>query len=101
MEIDFRFIGWDNSTEPDGKQHDKVWTAFAVNGCYYAGWGARGKALSFKSFGSDWITLHKQSRKKAKNYNEVDAFLLFSIFPNFEEVVSERLTYCVLANKIK
>lgn len=105
MDIEFEFIGWNNTTDWDGKKHDKVWTAFSINETYYAGWGARGKALSFKKYGSGFSAKSQQSKKikekKLDSYSEVDAFLLFSIFPNFQEDVEKRLVYCTLANKVK
>lgn len=100
MELEFDFIGWDNSTDYDGKKHDKVWTAFTIGGTHYAGWGARGKALSFKKYPTKALQ-NLKIREKKKSYNEVDAFLLFSVFPNFQEEVEQRLVYCILANKIK
>ncbi len=100
MDIEFKFIGWNNSTEPNGKKHDKVWTAFSVNGVHYGGWGARGKSLSFKKYSSSWEQRNKIEDKEL-TYNKVDEFILFAMFPNFEAEVSQRLLFCVLANKVK
>ena len=107
MTINFRFIGWCNQTDRDGSKHDKVWTAFEVDGVYYAGWGARGKTLQFKKYGKGWSGENEQSKvmrsKEAPKgkYSEVDAFQLFSVFPFFTEDVEKYLTFGILANKIK
>ena len=103
-ELDFEFIGWCNDPH---ENHDKVWTAFKTGNTYYAGWGRRGKKLSFKSHGTGWTG--EQSLKDVKRkqqapkgeYKEVDKFQLFAIFPNFEEDVQKYLMYAVLSNQIK
>ena len=107
MAIEFLFIGWCNEVDKKtGAKHDKVWCAFKAGGNYYAGWGARGKRLSFKNHGpSRWgnnvpNTLTEVLTKKRKTYNEVDTFQLFTIFPFFEDEVDKQLMFKVLANKI-
>ena len=107
MAIEFLFIGWCNEVNSKtGVKSDKVWTAFKVGDTFYAGWGARGKALSFKNHGakSKWqdmpSTLSPVLAKKKKSYKEVDAFQLFTIFPDFETTVDQQLMFKVLANKI-
>ena len=100
-EIEFDYIGWCKGTDKKtGVEHDKVWTAFHVGDKYYAGWGRRGKALSFKKHTSS-DSFDKAIRTKEKKYDEVDTFQLFSIFPYFTDEVSNRLTYCILSNKIR
>lgn len=97
--IDFKFIGWCNE-----ETHDKVWVAFAVGNKFYACWGARGKHLTFKEYGTGWNGQREQEtvmRKKKKKYDEVDSFMLFSIFPNIEEDIEQRLTFAILADKVK
>lgn len=107
MDINFRFIGWCNETDSSGSKHDKVWTAFEVDGVYYAGWGARGKTLHFKKYGKSWSAESEQAKvmrsKRAPKgkYQEVDAFQLFAVFPFFKEDVEKYLTFGILANKIK
>jgi hypothetical protein len=103
--IEFSFIGWCIDTK---ENHDKVWTAFKAGNTYYAGWGRRGKKLSFKNHGTGWggeNSLNKVRRKKDANisgeYKEVDTFQLFAIFPDFEGEVEKYLTFAVLSNKIK
>lgn len=104
-EIEFLYIGWCKETDADGTKHDKVWTAFKVNDRFYAGWGARGKKISFKDHGTNkfgWPhTLATAKRGKEKKYNEVDSFQLFAIFPFFKDDVEKHLCYALLANKIK
>ena len=100
MSIEFQYIGWCNETESDGTKHDKVWTAFYAEGNWYAGWGRRGKKLSFKQHGSQF-TLNQVKLKKQREYNKVDAFQLFAIFPNFEEDVSKYLVFAKLAGTVK
>lgn len=100
MEFQFEFIGWCNETESDGTKHDKVWTAFKAGDNWYAGWGRRGKAISFKRHNSQY-TLNQVKRKKQQTYNPVDAFQLFAIFPNFEEEVDKRLMFATLCGKVK
>lgn len=102
--IDFKFIGWCNETDKDGKKHDKMWTAFAVGESYYAGWGARNKAVSFKKYGVGWRASDELStmiRKKKRTYNTVGEATLNLMFPNFYEEVNKRMFYCLLSDKIK
>ena len=106
--IKFEFIGWCNDTK---EHHDKVWVAFQAGDRWYCGWGKRGKALSFKDHGkAHWSapsypphSLAKLiDQKERKGYKHIDdPFLLFSVFPDFEETVASKLTFAVLANKIK
>jgi len=97
--IDFLFIGWVKEIK-NGVDSDKVWTAFETNGTYYAGWGARGKKISFKKHTSKY-SLEDVMRKKKKDYAEVDAFQLFTIFPYFTDDVSKYLMIDLLMNKVK
>jgi hypothetical protein len=107
MDTEFIFIGWCNKVDSDGSKHDKVWTAFVAGNTYYAGWCARGKKVSFKNHGSGWSGLSSiddVKRKKAKpkgEYEEVDAFRLFVLFPTFKEDVEKWLTFDTLANKVR
>lgn len=101
MTINFEFIGWCNTTESDGSKHDKVWTAFEAGGSFYAGWGARGKKLSFKKHTSLYALNTVKRQKLQKGYNPVDAFQLFAIFPDFEETVDKMLMFATLSNKVK
>lgn len=105
-DIKFAFIGWCNDTR---ENHDKVWVAFQAGGSWYAAWGRRGKALSFKKHESHYWNKDEPSndlaklinQKKGKGYKHIDdPFLLFSVFPDFEDTVASRLTFAVLANKI-
>ena len=106
-EIEFLYIGWchGKNTKTDWHgisttvKNDKVWTAFKVQDTYYSGWGARGKALRFKKQDS-LDELNKVIRRKEKEYNEVDAFQLFSIFPDFKADVAAKLLFAVLSAKI-
>lgn len=100
MDLEFLFIGWCYETDCDDIKHDKVWTAIKVGDTYYAGWGARGKTITFKKHDS-LHSLEAVMRSKKKKYNKVDAFQLFSIFPYFQEEVEKRLCFCLLSNKIK
>jgi len=100
-ELVFDYIGWcKGKDKKTGVEHDKVWTAFHVDDKYYAGWGRRDKAISFKEHASE-DRLEKVTRTKKRAYKEVDTFQLFSIFPYFADEVAQRLTYCILANKIQ
>ena len=97
-DIEFLYIGWCNKTK-NGVKSDKVWTAFRAGGNYYAGWGARDKSIRFKKHDS-WDSLKKVQRSKEKEYDEVDQFQLFSIFPYFEDEVASKLTFDIMANKV-
>lgn len=98
-ELKFIYMGWCTELE-NGTKHDKVWTAFKVGNAHYAAWGRRGKKLSFKKHESEY-TLEKVTRDKKKNYSEVDAFQLFTIFPFFKDEVEKHLLMAVLSNKVK
>lgn len=97
-EIEFYFIGWCKGTN-EGVKNDKVWTAFKAGGAYYAGWGARGKSIRFKQH-VGLYELKDVMRKKQKTYDEVDSFLLFSIFPEFENDVSSKLMMSILTDSV-
>jgi len=97
-DIEFLYIGWCKGVN-DGVSNDKVWTAFKAGGMYYAGWGARGKSLRFKQHDDKWSVMSVK-RKKEQTYKEVDSFMLFSIFPDFENVVASKLTFDILLNKV-
>ena len=99
MEPEFMFMGWCTTLE-NGTKHDKVWTAFKMGNAYYAAWGRRGKKLPFKKHDSRH-TLEKVMRDKKKDYSEVDAFQLFTIFPFFKDEVEQHLLMAVLSNKVK
>ena len=105
--MEFLFIGWCNGVDKrTGVKHDKVWTVFKVGDDFFAGWGARGKTLSFKNHGHNrWSkgptdALRKLMFTKEKDYKKVDAFHLFSVFPNFEDTVDKQLMFKMLANKV-
>jgi hypothetical protein len=106
-DLEFDFIGWCNTTERSGAKHDKVWTAFKAGSTYYAGWGARGKKISFKNHGQGWSgeqSLKDVMRKKEApkgEYKEVDTFQLFAIFPTFKEDVEKWLMFDSLTNKVR
>ena len=108
MDIEFTFIGWNNSVDSDGKKHDKVWTAFKAGDTYFAAWGARGKALSFKEYGTGWRAREEQNKvmeqkKNKKGYVDAgtDPFMMFSVFPYFKDELAKRFTFCTLTGKIK
>ena len=83
--INFHFIGWNNEGS-----HDKIWTSFSdESGNYYIGWGRRGSKLQFKRESSRPYTTERS--KKNRGYSEVDSFVLFTLFPAFEETVAELL----------
>jgi len=98
-DLDFLYIGWCHETKK-GVKSDKVWTAFKAGEVYYAGWGGRGKTISFKKHPNQ-DELDRVMRTKQKKYDEVDSFQLFTIFPHFKEEVEKRLSFCVLANKVR
>lgn len=97
-EIEFIYIGWCKGLN-EGVQNDKVWTAFKAGAAYYAGWGGRGKKIRFKKHYNIY-ELEKVMRRKQKTYEEVDTFLLFSVFPNFEEEVSQHLVLSILTDSV-
>ncbi len=100
-EIEFLFIGWCKEVK-NGVNSDKVWTAFKAGGTYYAGWGARGKKLQFKNHGnSQYSTLDRVMRSKKKDYDEVDSFHLFTVFPYFKDDVEKHLMMGLLTGKVK
>lgn len=96
--IEFLYVGWCKQVKK-GVTSDKVWTAFSVGDKFYAGWGARGKSIRFKKHDS-LHELERVQRTKEKNYNEVDSFQLFTIFPYYKEDVEKFLSFSVLTNKV-
>ncbi|HET8688485.1 MAG TPA: hypothetical protein VFM18_17880 [Methanosarcina sp.] len=100
-EIEFLYLGWCKEFK-NGVNSDKVWAAFKAGSTYYACWGARDKKLSFKNHGNNPnSTLNSVIRKKKKDYEEVDAFHLFTIFPHIKEDISKYLMFDLLTNKVK
>lgn len=97
-EIEFLFIGWCKQVKK-GVTSDKVWTAFRVGDAYYACWGARGKKIRFKKH-VNRRELETVMRSKRKDYNEVEAFQLFTIFPYYKDDVEKYLTYSKLTNTV-
>ena len=97
-EIEFIYIGWCNGMNK-GVANDKVWTAFKAGGAYYAGWGARGKSIRFKQHVGQY-ELKQVMYKKQDTYKEVDSFMLFSIFPDFQDTVASKLTFDILTNQV-
>lgn len=95
MEPKFQFIGW----VKEGN-HDKVWTSFTLGDAAYCAWGRRDAKLQFKQH-SSVDSLKRVERQKRHKYQEVDAFLLFTIFPYFKDQVAKDLVMKALQNKIK
>ena len=97
-EIEFLYVGWCKQIKK-GVTSDKVWTAFKVGEKYYAAWGARGKSIRFKKHDNKRELMKVQHRKE-KDYNEVDSFQLFTIFPYYKDDVEKFLSYSIMANKV-
>lgn len=95
MEPEFQFIGWIKEGD-----HDKVWTSFTLGDSAYCAWGRRDAKLQFKHHPTIKSMKNVENQKR-KKYKEVDAFLLFTIFPYFKEQVSRELVVRSLQNKIK
>lgn len=95
-DIEFYFMGWQYDKKANT---DKMWTAFKVQGCYYAAWGRRGKAIRFKQHAS-YSSLEKVMLKKQKDYDDIDPLELFTMFPGFEEEVASQLSFSILADKV-
>ena len=102
-DIEFGWIGW---CKDNTNNNDKVWTYFKVSDTWYAGWGRRGKRLSFKKHGAGYagsapreLTKLKNS-KENKGYKEVDSFMLFTVFPHFKDAVNKELFLKTLAGRV-
>lgn len=107
--ITIKWVGWCNKGTSD-----KVWGYFQVGarnpgwgsiGPYYIFWGGRGKALNFKKV-NELSTAHsiqrsKENRSYDKAYTEISEAKLLEIWPTFENELEGRLSFCMLANKIK
>lgn len=99
--IEFNWIGW----KCEGNS-DKVWGTFypvSSDGrrTYYSFWGRRGKSVSFKQGLSGWEADTKQREKEREGYREMNQAEMLKIWPDFEEKLSKRFCFCLLANKIK
>ena len=89
---------------------DKIWGIFTVNKGVninvhvspevYIFWGKRGGVLNFKKDNYNY-ELQKIQKTKAKRYVKVDEKTLFHIWPNFEQALNERLTFCVLSDMVR
>lgn len=101
IDLEFFYIGWCKEVK-NGVNSDKVWAAFRVGPTHYAVWGARGKKLSFKDHGpSRYSTLQSVINKKQRDYEEVDAFQLFTVFPFFKDDVEKYLLMSVLTGQVR
>ena len=103
-DIEFGWIGW---CKDNVNNNDKVWCYFRVSDTWYAGWGRRGKKLSFKNHGKGVydeapraLRKLKESKECHKGYNEVDKFTLFAVFPYFEDSVNKELFVKTLSGKV-
>ena len=92
--MEFEYIGWCHSGTSD-----KVWLGIKVNNAYYAVWGRRGKALGFKKH--SFYSLNPVIRSKRREYTAVSKEKLYEIFPDFDNIVQQRLVFCLLAGKVK
>ncbi len=110
---DFGFIGWCHEDN-----HDKVWGYFyrptaapskyfwevptheqGWNCCIF--WAARGKAMQFKADVTGY-ELEKLVRSKTKkHYASITYEKLTEIWPTFEEEMKLKLSFEVLAGKVK
>jgi hypothetical protein len=80
--------------------HDKVYVAFEDNDDLFTAWGRRDAKLQFKKFDSkyDW---RKVIDKKSEKYKPIDKMLMFTFFPDFEEVVENYLLMAVMGGKVR
>jgi hypothetical protein len=86
---------------------DKVWGVFKHGGNVYnipSGtkvyifWGARGKSMMFKEDTWHYDVQHLISKKQNKGYKEINYHKLLTIWPDFEETLSERFTLFILSH---
>ena len=100
--ISIKWVGWCNKGTSD-----KVWGYFQVGsgGTYYIFWAGRGKAMNFKKQTSAFevvkVRRSKENRSYDKAYTEISEAKLLEIWPTFENELEGRLSFCMLANKIK
>lgn len=99
MTINLSFVGHVYDEEHN---HDKVWVSFydTDSSSYYCAWGRRGAKLQFKRF-TRLGECTMVETKKRKTYQEIDNFLLFTLFPDFEDRVKDELFLNTLAGKIR
>lgn len=98
--VKFGYIGWCNEVDSKGHKHDKVWCYFSLGENWYACWGGRGKAVTFKRHDSEWSVRDVMQAKK-KKYQAIDKNKLLSIWPTFFEQAEQRLVFALLANKVR
>jgi hypothetical protein len=96
-DIEFKWIGHCYS---EAENHDKVYAVVKAEGVFYSAWGRRGAKLQFKAL-TKFGEANVMVSKKKKTYNTVDEFLLFSVFPDFKEKLSEMLVMATLSGKIR
>ena len=93
---EFKYIGWCHESN-----HDKIWAAVEIDGKYFAVWGRRGKALTFKRHSWFSTLLKVKLSKSKKGYNEVTTDNIDSIFPDFELEVQKQLMFAMMADSVK
>ena len=101
--VRFQWIGWCKQGTSD-----KIWGYFTVGsdtGPFYIFWAGRGKALTFKkesdAFEVTRIRRSKENRHYLKAYTGISETKLAEIWPTFAEELEQRLSFAMLANRIK
>ena len=103
MEVKLVWGGW--NTEGTS---DKVWgviqrcsalTSTKYGDQVYIFWGARGKSLQFKNDKWSWALHSLTGKKSAKGYKEIDYAKLLKIWPDFEDTLSQKLTFHILTTE--
>jgi len=101
MNFKFEWIGWMKTST-----NDKIWGYFQNDKLYYTFWGRRGKTLNFKQFpavgyyASEELEKLQYSKTK-KGYDKMSEQQMLTIWPHFYDDLEQRLSFCVLANKVK
>lgn len=112
-DIEFKFIGWCKEDN-----HDKVWGYFlrptevkqsvwgpyptkdmGWNCCIF--WGRRGKSMQFKADITGYDLSKIVCTKLNKGYDQISDIKLHEIWPTFNDEAKLKLTFEVLAGKVK
>lgn len=102
MDISLKWIGW-NQEDGSDKIWGVAWTGADISrlryeNTVYVFWGARGKTLQLKKHQWDRSLLNLIDQKNRKGYVHINDAELATAWPEFGDMLRERLAWHVLAD---
>ena len=94
MDIELIWVGWCNTNG-----HDEIGASFKCDGVHYCGWCKRNCKMRFKKHRTQQALSEVQYTKESK-YKEVEKFILYSLYEDFEKTLSEYLVFDLLKDAV-